>query len=81
MRINTFFYSIRQGIRNIGRNKMFSFISIATMSACIFMFGIFYIIVTNFNAMIENAEKSVAITVFFESGISDERLEEIGQEL
>ena len=81
MRINTFFYSIRQGIRNIGRNKMFSFISIATMSACIFMFGIFYIIVTNFNAMIENAEKSVAITVFFEAGVPDERLEEIGQEI
>ncbi len=81
MRINTFFYSIKQGICNIGRNKMFSFVSVVTMSACIFMFGIFYILVTNFNAMIENAEKSVAITVFFETGVPDERLEEIGQDI
>ena len=50
MRINTFFYSIRQGLKNIFRNKMFSLASVATMAACIFMFGLFYIIVTNFSA-------------------------------
>lgn len=29
MRINTFFYSIKQGFKNIFRNKMFSLASIA----------------------------------------------------
>ena len=48
MRINTFFYSIRQGLKNIFRNKMFSLASVATMAACIFMFGMFYSIVNNF---------------------------------
>ena len=43
MRINTFFYSIRQGLKNIFRNKMFSLASVATMAACIFMFGLFYL--------------------------------------
>lgn len=81
MRINTLFYSIRQGFRNIGRNKMFSLASIATMSACIFMFGLFYIIVTNFTSLVKTAEESVAVTVFFDEGISDERLEEIGQDI
>lgn len=81
MRINTLFYSIRQGFRNIGRNKMFSLASIATMSACIFMFGLFYIIVTNFTSMVRTAEESVAVTVFFDEGTTDERMEEIGQEI
>jgi cell division transport system permease protein len=81
MRINTLFYSIRQGFRNIGRNKMFSLASIATMSACIFMFGLFYIIVTNFTNMVRTAEESVAVTVFFDEGTTDERMEEIGQEI
>lgn len=81
MRINTFFYSIRQGLRNIGRNKMFSLASIATMGACIFMFGLFYIIVTNFTSMVREAEQSVAVTVFFDQGISAERMEEIGQDI
>jgi cell division transport system permease protein len=81
MRINTLFYSIRQGFRNIGRNKMFSLASIATMSACIFMFGLFYIIITNFTNMVRVAEESVAVTVFFDEGTTDERMEEIGQEI
>jgi cell division transport system permease protein len=81
MKINTFFYSIHQGIRNIGRNKMFSLASIATMAACIFMFGLFYIIVTNFTNMVKEAEESVAVTVFFDEGISQERIDEIGEEI
>ncbi len=81
MRINTLFYSIRQGFRNIGRNKMFSLASVATMSACIFMFGIFFIIITNFTNLVQTAEESVAVTVFFDEGTSDERMEEIGQDI
>ena len=68
MRINTFFYSIKQGFKNIFRNKMFSLASIATMAACIFMFGLFYIVVTNFSSMVKTAEEGVAVTVFFNEG-------------
>ncbi len=81
MKINTLLYSIQQGLKNIGRNKMFSIASIATMAACIFMFGIFYILVYNVNAMVQAAEESVAITVFFDEGISDSRIQAIGEEI
>ena len=47
MRISTFFYTIKQGIVNIWKNKLFSLASIATMTACIFLFGLFYMIVVN----------------------------------
>lgn len=60
---------------------MFSLASIATMGACIFMFGLFFIIVTNFEEMVKTAEESVAVTVFFEEGIADSRVEEIGTEI
>ncbi len=79
MRISTFFYTVRQGFANIWRNKMFSFASIATMTACIFLVGLFYMIVTNFQSMVKNAESGVAITVLFEPGISEQRIEEIGE--
>ncbi len=78
MRISSFFYTIKQGLVNIWKNKMFSLASIATMTACIFLFGIFYMIVTNFQAMVKEAEEGVAVTVLFDEGISDERIEEIG---
>ena len=81
MRVNTFFYSIQQGFKNIIRNSMFSLASVATMAACIFMFGIFYILVFNVNAMVQDAEESVAITVFFDEGLSEQQIKKIGSEI
>jgi len=77
----SFFYSIQQGFKNIFRNKLFSTVSIITMSACIFLFGLFYMIVTNFQQMVKTAEEGVAITVFFNDGTSEETIYEIGEKI
>ena len=81
MRISTLGYVGKQGVKNIWRNKMFSLASIATMSACIFLFGLFFAIILNFQYIIRTAEERVAITVFFEEDATDEQKEAIGQEL
>ena len=60
---------------------MFSLASIATMTACIFLFGLFYTIVTNFQSMVRDAESGVAVTVFFDEGISQEKIDEIGEQI
>ena len=60
---------------------MFSLASIATMSACIFLFGVFFSILVNFQYIIRTAEEGVAITVFFEEDATDEQKQEIGQQL
>ena len=78
MRISTFVYTLRQGIRNIFRNAWFSLASIATISACLLLFGIFYSIVANFQNIVKTAEEGVSVTVFFDEGISDEKIKEIG---
>ena len=81
MRISTIGYVGKQGIKNIWRNKMFSLASIATMSACIFLFGLFFSILVNFQYIIRTAEEGVAITVFFEEDATDEQKKEIVQQL
>lgn len=81
MKINTFFYSIKQGLKNIFRNKMFSLASIATMAACIFMFGLFYIIIANFTSTVHTIEKGVSVTVFFDKGLSEDEIQNIGDEI
>ena len=81
MRISTLGYVGKQGVKNIWRNKMFSLASIATMSACIFLFGLFFSILVNFQYIIRTAEEGVAITVFFEEDATDEQKQEIGQQL
>lgn len=92
MKISTLLYTIRQGFANIFRNKWYSLASIATISACLFLFGLFYAIVMNFRSIVMKAEEGVSVTVFFHSEKdlctshdesvvfpTDERLEEIGQ--
>ena len=81
MRISTIGYSMKQGVKNIRRNKMFSIASIATMAACIFLFGLFYSIVVNFNYIVEKAEEGVAITVFFNEDATQEQKDSIGAQL
>jgi len=94
MKISSLFYTIGQGFANIFRNKWYSLASVATISACLFLFGIFYAIVANFESVVKTAEKGVSVTVFFHyegdalDGTncspdhvvpSDQRIEEIGQ--
>ncbi len=71
MRISTIAYLVKQGIKNIGRNKMFSIASMATMAACIFLFGLFFSIIINFTYIVEKAEEGVAIVVFFDEEAND----------
>ena len=81
MRISTVRYTVKQGLRNISRNKMFSIASIATMAACIFLFGVFYSIITNFQYLVEKAEESVAIVVFLDEDITKKQKENIEKKL
>lgn len=81
MKISTFGYTIKQGIKNIWTNKMFSIASIATMAACIFMFGMFYSIVINFQHVVKDVESGVAIIVFFDAGTTQDQIDAIGQEI
>lgn len=78
MRISSFFYTLRQGFRNLFRNKLFTLASIATIGACLFLFGLFYAIVTNFEHIVRTAEEGVSVWVFFDEGLEDVRIQQIG---
>ena len=81
MRISTVGYTMKQGVKNIGRNKLFSLASVATMAACIFLFGLFFSVILNFNYIVKKAEEGVAITVFFDENLEDSKVEAIGDAL
>ena len=81
MRISTFFYTLKQGGINIFRNKLFSLASIATISACLFLFGLFYAVILNFQNVVRTAEEGVSVTVFFKDGTTQEEMEQIGAQI
>ena len=78
MRPSTIWYTLKQGVKNIKRNMMFSIASVLTMSACILLFGVFYSIVNNVNNIAHKVEEEVPITVFFDEGTTDEQIQQIG---
>ena len=78
MRPSTIWYTLKQGVKNIKRNMMFSIASVLTMSACILLFGVLYSIVNNVNNIAHKVEEEVPITVFFDEGTTDEQIQQIG---
>ncbi|MBQ5869293.1 MAG: ABC transporter permease, partial [Lachnospiraceae bacterium] len=81
MRISTFWYCFKQGIINICRNIWFSLASTAIISACIFLFCVFFSVITNVQHMVVTAESTMGITIFFEETLSDGEIQEIGEKI
>lgn len=81
MKINTIFYTFKQGFVNIFRNKWYSLASVATIAACLFLLGLFYTVLENFEHIVKTAEEGVSITVFFHEGTEDVRIDEIGKQI
>ena len=78
MKISSFFYTLQQGFKNIFRNKLFTLASLATIGACLFLFGIMYAVLANFEHIIKNAENGVSVTVFFDEGLDQASIDSIG---
>ena len=60
---------------------MFSAASIATMTACIFLFGLFFSLLINFRYIVKNAEEGVAVTVLFDYGVDQATINSIGEQI
>lgn len=80
-KLSTLGYSIIQGGKNLKRNKMFFFTSVCTITACLFLFGIFFFLVSNVQYMIKHMENSVSVTAFLEEGITDSQIAQLGMDL
>ena len=70
--MSSFLYGIKQGIKNVFRNRLFSLASIGTITACLFIFGIFYCMVMNFQHIFSEVETTVGVTVFFDEGVEED---------
>ena len=72
--MNRLLYVIKQGFKNIFRNRLFSLASIGTIMACLFLFGVFFCMVMNFQHIFEEVETTVGVTVFFNEGVEEEEI-------
>lgn len=64
MKFKSLGYCFVQGLKNIGRNRIFSLASVVTMSLCIFILGLFYSITRNVSYMVDQMSESLCVKVF-----------------
>ncbi|HCE77681.1 MAG TPA: ABC transporter permease [Lachnospiraceae bacterium] len=68
---------LKQGFKNLFRNRLFTLASIGTITACLFLLGMFYCIVVNFQGIYSEVETTVGVTVFFDSGVKEDQINQI----
>lgn len=79
--MSTLWYGLKQGIKSIIQNKIFSLAAIGTITACLFLLGVFYALISNFQHMVYNAESTVGIIVFFDENATQAQIDGIGKQI
>lgn len=74
-------FLIGRGFRNIFKNPATSFFSLLVMIATIFLFSASYATLANIGSIVEQAEDTIGITVFFDEGLSETEIRKIGEEI
>ncbi len=74
-------YVIKQGFKNIFRNRLFSLASIGTIMACLFLFGVFFCMVLNFQHIFSEVETTVGVTVFFNEGVEETEILQVKEDI
>ncbi len=81
MKIGTFFYCLGQGLVNIRRHFLYTLASIGTITACVFLFSVFFSVVENLRYTVQVVEETVGITVFFEKELTEEQVQDLGSQI
>ena len=72
MRISSIGYVVRDGFRNLRRNKIMSLASISTVAISLFLLGCVWLFITNVNNLVSTVESELEINAYIENTVSRE---------
>ncbi|MBR2593138.1 MAG: permease-like cell division protein FtsX [Firmicutes bacterium] len=81
MKLSSFSYLMKEGFKNVFKNKTMSFASTATVCACILLMIFSYCFETNIAYMLEQIEESIGIAVFLDDGVTADDIIRISDEI
>ena len=81
VRFNILGYLIKEGFRNVFKNKKSTISSLTIMCATMLVFGIFFLIGENVNYIINTVEQAQGIEVFIETDATEAEIEELGTKI
>ena len=74
-------YIIKEGFKNVFKNKKSTLISMVTMICAMFLFGAFFSIGENVNAVLYQVQKNQGIEVFIENSATDEQINVLEEQI
>jgi cell division transport system permease protein len=82
MKIRSLGYMLKEGFKNLWRNRMMSLASIGSVSATLIILGIIFILIFNINSLAEGAQDQFdSIQVYIDKDTENDRIEQIGKEI
>ncbi|MEI7885230.1 MAG: permease-like cell division protein FtsX [Clostridia bacterium] len=76
MKIRTWGYFLKQTMRSVGRNKFMSLAAVMTVTMCLFIVGMFTLLVVNANNLADGLEKNVEIVAYIDVQVTAKELNE-----
>lgn len=81
MKPRTFGYLLKEGFKNIGRNKVMTTAAVFSIIASLFIFGVVLLIVFNVQNTADTLDSQVEIIVYLKDEISEAEVRKIGKQL
>ena len=81
MGFNVISYLLKEGIRNVFKNKKSTISCLMIMCATMLVFGLFFVIGENINAFVENVAEAQEIRVNLKINATESEIEEVGNEI
>ena len=77
MKFSVIGYYLKEGFKNLFKNKKSTFASFVTMVSTLFMFGIFILITINTQDIIKKLEYDQGMQVFINSDVTKDDMEKL----
>ena len=81
MRINNFFYLIKEGVKGIFKHGFMSFAAVCVTVACLLIVGSFSIMMYNVNIMVEELNQTNEVLAYVDSSYTEAEAKSIGTKI
>ena len=81
MRINNFFYLIKEGIKGIFKHGFMSFAAVCVTVACLLIVGSFSILMYNVNIMVEDLNQTNEVLAYVDGSLTEAEAKSIGTKI
>ncbi len=75
--LNSFFYLVKQGFKNLWNNHLMSLASIGVLISCMLLIGAAFILSVNVSSIVETVEDQSEAIVYLDDNLEDSAIEEI----